>query len=127
MPYPFRFQPLFRRYLWGGRRLSTVLRKPIGSGDDYAESWEIADHGVDQSIVINGPRKGQSLHDLVKDLGPRLLGNAWHERVQAADLPANLRGRFPLLLKFLDAWLPLSVQVHPADKMAAQLATPDLG
>lgn len=127
MPYPFRFQPLFRRYLWGGRRLNTVLRKSIGSGDDYAESWEIADHGGDQSIVINGPRKGQSLHDLVKDLGPKLLGKEWHERIHADDVPVNLRGRFPLLLKFLDAWLPLSVQVHPSDRMAAKLSTPDWG
>ena len=127
MPYPFRFQPLFRRYLWGGRRLNTVLRKSIGSGDDYAESWEIADHGTDQSIVINGPRKGQSLHDLVKDLGPQLLGNAWHERIHANGIPCNLHGRFPLMLKFLDAWLPLSVQVHPEDKMASKLTTPDLG
>jgi len=127
VPYPFRFQPLFRRYLWGGRRLDTVLRKSIGSGDDYAESWEIADHGADQSIVINGPRKGQSLRDLMNDLGPRLVGGTWHERIHSDGVPGSLRGRFPLLLKFLDAWLPLSVQVHPGDGMASKLATPDLG
>ena len=39
--YLLRFQPLFRRYLWGGRRLGTMLGKAIGPGDDYAESWEI--------------------------------------------------------------------------------------
>jgi mannose-6-phosphate isomerase len=127
VPYPFRFQPLFRRYLWGGRRLESVLRKPIGFGDDYAESWEIADHGADQSVVLNGPRKGQTLNQLVKDLGPKLLGDAWHTRIHAADVPENLRGRFPLLFKFIDASLPLSVQVHPGDKMASQLSTPDWG
>lgn len=37
--YPLRFGPLFRRYLWGGRRLQSVLGKAIGDGDDYAESW----------------------------------------------------------------------------------------
>jgi mannose-6-phosphate isomerase len=127
MPYPYRFQPLFRRYLWGGRRLNTVLRKPIGSGDDYAESWEIADHGDDQSVVVNGPRKGQSLNCLVQELGPKLLGEAWNARIHADDVPPNLRGRFPLLFKFLDASLPLSVQVHPGDKMASQMSTPDWG
>ncbi len=28
-----RFEPVFRRYLWGGRRLGTVLGKPIGPED----------------------------------------------------------------------------------------------
>ena len=43
--YPLRFTPVFRRYLWGGRRLATMLGKAIGAGDDYAESWELVDHG----------------------------------------------------------------------------------
>jgi len=25
--YPLRFEPLFRRYIWGGRRLASVLDK----------------------------------------------------------------------------------------------------
>ncbi len=127
MLYPFRFQPLFRRYLWGGRRLQTLLNRPIGPGDDYAESWEIVDHGSEQSIVCNGPRTGQSLHDLVDELGPRLLGPHWDKRIHGDDVPTNLQGRFPLLLKFLDARLPLSVQVHPDDEMASRLSPPDLG
>ena len=28
--YPLRFAPLFRRYLWGGRKLATLLGKDIG-------------------------------------------------------------------------------------------------
>src|SRR6185436_7711249 len=39
---PLRFTPLLKRYLWGGRRLGTLLGKPIMEGDDYAESWEVA-------------------------------------------------------------------------------------
>lgn len=127
MHYPFRFQPLFRRYLWGGRRLHSVLNKSIGPGDDFAESWEIVDHGSDQSVVTNGPRAGQTLHELVETLGPRLLGDFWERRIRGEDIPPTLRGRFPLLLKFLDARLPLSVQVHPDDRKAAQLEPPDLG
>jgi mannose-6-phosphate isomerase len=127
MLYPFRFQPIFRHYPWGGRRLGTVLRKPIEPDENCAESWEIVDHGDDQSVVINGSRAGQTLRELVRELGPRLLGRNWFERVNSADVPDNLRGRFPLLLKFLDARLPLSVQVHPNDAMAARLTPPDLG
>ena len=59
--YPLRFEPLFRRYLWGGRRLAEVLNKPIGD-ESAAESWEVVDHGPDQSVVAFGPLAGTSLH-----------------------------------------------------------------
>jgi len=113
--YPFRFEPLFRRYLWGGRRLQTVLGKPIGEGDDYAESWEVVDHGEDQSVVAHGELKGTTLHELVTQHGPALFGRH-HPQEQ-----------FPLLFKFLDAQKTLSVQVHPNDEQAAQLDPPDNG
>lgn len=111
----FRFTPLLRRYLWGGRRLGTVLGKPIGEGDDYAESWEIVDRGPDQSVVREGPAAGMTLHQLVETHGRELLGRHFPQ-------PS-----FPLLLKFLDAQRNLSVQVHPDDRAAAQLTPPDLG
>ncbi len=110
--YPLRFEPLFRRYLWGGRRLQTYLGKPLGEGHDYAESWEIVDHGQDQSVVAFGPLAGQRLNQLVHQF-PRQL---------AAD-----QDRFPLLMKFLDCHRVLSVQVHPDDRQAAALDPPDLG
>ena len=72
--YLLRFQPLFRRYLWGGRRLGTMLGKAIGPGDDYAESWEIVDHGDDQSVVTNGPLAGKTLGELVREQPAALLG-----------------------------------------------------
>ena len=113
--YPLRFEPLFRRYLWGGRRLGTVLNKPIGPGEDYAESWEIVDHGQDQSVVAFGELRGMPLGELVADHGPELFGRHHPQR------------QFPLLFKFLDANQSLSVQVHPDDRQAAQLVPPDLG
>ena len=71
---PLRFHPLFRRYLWGGRRLKSVLGKPIGEGDDYAESWEVVDHGEDQSRVVAGPHQGATLAEIVRRNGSELLG-----------------------------------------------------
>ena len=59
--YPLRFRLLVRRYLWGNRRLETCLGKKIGPGNDYAESWEIVDHGADQSVVDGGPLAGTTL------------------------------------------------------------------
>jgi mannose-6-phosphate isomerase len=124
--YPLRFEPRFRRYLWGGHRLAEVLGKPIGD-QSAAESWEIVDHGEDQSVVKYGPFAGQTLRQLIAERGGALLGHRLLERLSSTDLPPYLRSRFPLLLKFLDANQPLSVQVHPNDRFAATLTPPDLG
>jgi mannose-6-phosphate isomerase len=112
---PLRFQPLLRRTIWGGRRLGTLLGKTIGPESDYAESWEICDHGDDQTTVAAGPLMGATLHDLVAEHGRALLGRH------------HPRRHFPLLVKFLDAAEALSVQVHPNDAMAARLDPPELG
>jgi mannose-6-phosphate isomerase len=112
--YPLRFQPLLRRYIWGGRRLET-LGKTLGPESDYAESWEIADHGDDQSIVAFGPLTGRSLGRLTREHAQELL-----------DKHAS-RPRFPLLFKFLDAHDRLSIQVHPDNPRAALLDPPQLG
>lgn len=113
--YPLRFRPILRQYLWGGRRLETSLGKCLGPGDNWAESWEVCDHGPDQSIVDDGPLAGRSLSELVGRCGRELLGR--HDP----------QPRFPLLLKFLDAAKMLSVQVHPDDARAAKLEPPTLG
>lgn len=112
---PLMFQPVFREYVWGGRRLETVLGKPLGDSPRYAESWEVVDHGEDQSVVAQGPMAGLELRELVRRHGPELLG------------PEVEGERFPLLFKFLDANQVLSLQVHPNDRQAARLDPPDLG
>jgi mannose-6-phosphate isomerase len=113
--YPLRFAPILRRHIWGGRRLHDVLDKQLGPGKDYAECWEVVDHGADQSVVQDGPLAGTTLHELVTQHGPALLGRH------------HPQPSFPLLLKFLDAQQPLSIQVHPNDEQAAQLQSPDFG
>ncbi len=114
--YPLRFRPIFKQYLWGGRRLETLLNKRLGQGERYAESWEVVDHGEDQSVVEAGPLSGRTLHELLEIYGEQLVGSG-----------RGRRDRFPLLLKFLDAQRDLSVQVHPDDAQAAQLDPPDYG
>jgi mannose-6-phosphate isomerase len=122
--YPLRFPPLLKRYLWGGRRLGEALGKPIGQGADYAESWEVVDHGNDQSVVDSGPLAGITLGELVQTRGTELLGrHAERHRGRSLQEPA----RFPLLFKYLDCQQDLSVQVHPGDAAAALLDPPDLG
>lgn len=112
---PLVLAPIYRRYLWGGRRFATALGRDLPPGDDYAESWELVDRGPDQSVVAAGPLAGATLGSLVRDRGRELLG-------RRGGLAA-----FPLLFKFLDARLDLSVQVHPDDVRAARLSPPDRG
>src|SRR5690606_2788447 len=77
-------------------------------GNDYAESWELADHGNDQSVVLNGEYAGWTLRRLVEEKNAELFGR--HAGMT----------QFPLLVKFLDAHDRLSVQVHPNDEQAKQ-------
>ena len=113
--YPLRFRPIFREYLWGGRKLGTVLDKPIGDGPNYAESWEVVDHGTDQSVVAFGDLQDATLAEIVAQHNTELFGMHAPQR------------QFPLLFKYLDAQRNLSVQVHPNDAQAALLDPPDLG
>jgi mannose-6-phosphate isomerase len=106
---PLQFQPIVKEIRWGGRRLGTVLGKSIGDANDYAESWEIADCGDDQTRVADGPFRDWTLAQLVAQQGAALFGRA------------PKREHFPLLIKFLDCNDRLSVQVHPNDVQARQM------
>lgn len=107
---PLQFAPLLKRARWGGRRLA-ALGKALGEGSDFAEAWEICDHGADQSLVNSGPFQGWSLQNLIRKYPEELCGLA---------LEKEPRRQFPLLVKFLDAHDRLSVQVHPGDELARQ-------
>lgn len=116
MMHPLLLDPVYRRYLWGGRRFASALGRDLPPGDDFAESWELVDRPApDQSVVAAGPLAGRTLGDLVRGHGHDLFG-------RHAPLAA-----FPLLFKFLDARRDLSVQVHPDDARAARLVPPDRG
>ncbi len=106
--YPLTFEPQFRDYIWGGRNLEKLGRRlPPGI---VAESWEISGHPSSPTVVDAGPYQGRPLTDLLTELGLDLVGR----RSQAM----LARGRFPLLIKLLDANQDLSVQVHPDDDYA---------
>lgn len=117
-PYPLLLRPILMPKVWGGRRLER-FGKALPPGQAIGESWELADleatsasgggGGAAVSIIANGPLEGRSLHDVLRAWGPRLTGDA-------ALTPG---GRFPLLVKFLDARENLSVQVHPSPAYAA--------
>ena len=105
---PLLLEPILKRIRWGGRRLGEVLGKPIGPEPDYAESWEVADHGDDQSVVVRGELNSWTLQRIVAERNAELFGRDAGRR------------QFPLLAKFLDANDHLSVQVHPNDELARE-------
>ncbi len=115
--YPLTFTPVLKDYIWGGRNLEKLGRE-LPSGI-IAESWEIAAHEDGTAVINNGPFSGKLLTDLHQELGLDLIGtnNAW----------AQERGKFPLLVKLLDANRPLSVQVHPDDNYALAHEGNELG
>jgi mannose-6-phosphate isomerase len=107
--YPLTFDPVFKDYPWGGRNLEEKLRRTLPTGI-VAESWEIAAHSNGSSMVNNGPLAGLTLPQVQEKWGRALLGER-NERALGV-------GKFPLLIKLLDANRWLSVQVHPADDYA---------
>jgi mannose-6-phosphate isomerase len=109
MIYPLTFDAAFKDYPWGGRNLGEKLGRHIPDGI-VAESWEIAAHPNGSSIVNSGPLAGKSLAQVQEELGLALLGTR--------NETALARGKFPLLVKLLDANAWLSVQVHPNDDYA---------
>jgi mannose-6-phosphate isomerase len=108
--YPLTFEPIFKERVWGGRRLEELYQKRLPSGVPIGESWEISDRPGDVSVVANGPLAGKDLHWLVEHHREKLLGKA---KLHS--------GRFPLLIKILDAEEKLSLQVHPPAGKAAEL------
>lgn len=116
--YPLLFTPVLKDYVWGGRNLERVLGRHLPPGR-VAESWEIAAHDDGDSTVANGPYAGWPLTAVHAQLGLDLIGrrNMW----------AQERGKFPLLVKLLDANDKLSVQVHPNDVYALAHEGNELG
>jgi mannose-6-phosphate isomerase len=116
--YPLTFTPALRHYMWGGRRLETLYGRALPPGI-VAESWEISGHSTAATPSDSGYWAGQPLPHILAELGERLVGTraGW----------ALSRGRFPLLVKLLDAHHDLSVQVHPDDAYALEHEGGELG
>src|SRR5688500_13385394 len=120
MLYPLKFRPKFFEKMWGGRKMQTLLGKPLPAGEKlFGESWELFDFppGVVEdspvwlsSEIANGPLTGTTLHELMQERGTDLLGDV---------KPVGPQRQFPVLIKFLDARDDLSVQVHPDEEYAA--------
>jgi len=106
--YPIKFESILKEKIWGGEKLKKLLKKDSDK-NNIGESWEISDHEGDISVVSNGNLKGKSLRDLIKIYKSDLVGKNVYQ--QFGD-------QFPLLIKYIDAKEPLSIQLHPNDELA---------
>jgi len=104
---PLVFKPVYKDYLWGGRRIPETYGR-VGAPSVCAESWEISAHADGMSVVAEGCFAGRRLDDLAATFGTALTGTR-----------TPVPGRFPLLFKLIDAHDRLSVQVHPNNANAA--------
>jgi len=109
--YPLKFQPIYKPKIWGGRNLERLFDRALPGQEKIGESWELADLTEGVSIAVNGPDAGVTLTELTARWGADLLGGA-------SPMPD---GRFPLLLKLLDANGILSLQVHPDEQAVEEI------
>jgi mannose-6-phosphate isomerase len=98
---PFKLEPQYRDYVWGGDRLRPGYMPT-------AEVWAVHENNT----IANGDMAGSTLADIVTQSGVDLLGTKVTRRVG---------NRFPILIKLLDCNQWLSLQVHPNDVQAVEL------
>jgi mannose-6-phosphate isomerase len=108
--YPLKFTPLSKYRIWGGNKLNTILNKGFQT-DNIGESWEISDVEGGKTKVCNGALTGYSLQQLAAEFKDAFVGKNVYDSFGTA---------FPLLIKFIDAKTPLSIQVHPNDAVAKE-------
>jgi len=110
--YPLRFREILRDYRFGDRWIVREFEK-IGLPDGHrvGETWEVCDRPGESSEIINGPLAGRTLREVIDAHGAELLGGEIMDR---------FGGRFPLLIKLLDATHTLGEQVHTNDLLTSQ-------
>lgn len=101
---PFKLEPAYKDYLWGGTTLKTVFHKPAET-DIVAESWELSTHPQGESVIVGEAWAGMPFSAFLRE-HPEVLGTKNHG------------GELPVLIKFIDAAQSLSIQVHPDDEFA---------
>ncbi|KPL88861.1 type I phosphomannose isomerase catalytic subunit [Herpetosiphon geysericola] len=103
--YPLLTQARYVEPIWGGPQLARWLHLPNPEQSKLGEVWQV----YDQNLIVNGSLAGQTLAEVTSQFGPALVGTTSNQRYGHD---------FPLLLKFIAAAQPLSVQVHPDDAYA---------
>lgn len=101
----YKLEPACKDYLWGGNRLRENFHIQEEK-NPLAEAWVLSCHKDGESMLVLSPSERVSLPAFLRK-NPSVSGSL------AEKFPV-----FPVLIKLIDAKLPLSVQVHPDDSYA---------
>jgi mannose-6-phosphate isomerase len=107
--YPLKFRQIYKERVWGGNKLSTVLKRVKKSKKVIGESWELSSVSGNISVVTNGFLKGNDIQELIETYMGDIVGDKVYETFGI---------ELPLLFKLIDSAERLSVQVHPDDEIA---------
>ena len=99
-----RFSPTYFERIWGGSNFKDLFGRTV-EDKKIGESWEISDRPGVSSVAIGGKFDKLSISEILAKDSEYILGKKWE-------------GRFPILVKWLDAQHPLSIQVHPCPETA---------
>lgn len=104
-----RFKPIYFERIWGGSKLKDLFNRDIGySVSNIGESWEITDRPDATSMANGGRFDNMSLSQILSQNQEYIMGKKWTQP-------------FPVLVKWIDASQPLSIQVHPNSETAKKL------
>lgn len=105
-----KLKPVFKDYIWGGNRLHDDYGFETGY-DKTAEGWMLACHKDGMNTIDGGKYANRELQDVIDEIGLEKIAGR-----NATKFPY-----FPVLIKLIDAYDNLSIQVHPDDKYAREI------
>lgn len=105
-----KLNPVFKDYIWGGNRLKDDFGFNTGF-DKTAEGWMLACHKDGMNTVEGGEFDGKALIEVIESEGLERIGGK-----NCLKFPY-----FPVLIKLIDAFDNLSIQVHPDDEYARRV------
>ena len=105
-----RLNPVFKDYIWGGHRLEKDFGFVSGF-DKTAEGWMLACHKDGMNTANGGSFDKMPLDKILEQEGIEKLAGT-----NCLKFPY-----FPVLIKLIDAYDNLSVQVHPDDEYARRV------
>jgi mannose-6-phosphate isomerase len=106
---PLKLKQVTKQIIWGGTRLSGEYG--LGEkGEQIAEAWQLTCREDGVNTIVGGEYDGKTIAEYIEE-NKAAMGTKWDG------------GRFPLLIKLIDAEKDLSIQVHPDDEYAAAHTT----
>lgn len=105
-----KLNPVFKDYIWGGNRLKTDFNFETGF-DKTAEGWMLACHKDGMNTISGGEYDKMTLQEVIDKTGLEHIAGK-----NCTKFPY-----FPVLIKLIDAYDNLSIQVHPDDKYAREV------